>query len=557
MLQFLRIRDYALIEDIEVEFHDGFNVLTGETGAGKSIIVGALNLVLGARASSEAVRTGATKARIEASFRITAASQKLANLLREHDIETEDGVLLLARVVSAEGGSRAYAGGQTVPLAVLAAIGDELVDLHGQHEHQSLLNNDTQLSLLDSFAGCDQMRQTVANLVGELREIERELAAHEGDERERERRADFLRHEIGEIDRAGLASGEEEELRARRNVVANAEKIVAAASLAHGALYENDAGDSALERVSQALQALEDLAAIDQRFAGMVNDLNAVMDQIGAVADEVREFTSLGEYDPSELDSLNSRLTTIRDLARKYGATVDDILAYRERSAAELAAYENRDARLEALNKDRGRLQSQAGEAASKLSSERAKAARKLNKAITTALQDLGMAGALFVAGIEPCGLNRNGADRVSFLLAANPGEQPKPLQQVASGGEISRVMLAIKSVFAESDAIPTLIFDEIDAGVGGAVANRVAEKLHALSAHRQVLCITHLAQIAARAGTHFHVSKDAGNGRVRTHVARLDANARVSEVARLLDGSVTGVSIEHAKSLLASRNNA
>lgn len=554
MLQFLRIRDYALIEDIEVEFHDGFNVLTGETGAGKSIIVGALNLVLGARASSDAVRTGASKARIEASFKLAGVSRNLIELLHEQDIEAEEGVLLLARVVSAEGGSRAYAGGQTVPLAVLAAIGDELVDLHGQHEHQSLLNNDTQLSLLDSFAGCDPTRQTVAKIVGELRAIERELAALEGDERERQRRVDFLRHEIGEIDRAGLVSGEEEELRARRNVVANAEKIVAAASLAHGALYENDVGDSAVERVSQALQALEDLAAIDERFAGLVNDLNAVMEQIGTVANGVREFTSLGEYDPAELDSLNERLTLIRDLGRKYGATVDDILTYRERSAAELAAYDNRDARLEALTKDRSRLQTQAREVATKLSSERAKAARKLNKAITTSLQDLGMAGAVFVTGIEPCDLGRNGTDRVTFLLAANPGEQPKPLQQVASGGEISRVMLAIKSVFAESDAIPTLIFDEIDAGVGGAVANRVAKKLHALSAHRQVLCITHLAQIAARAGTHFHVSKEAGNGRVRTRVAPLDANARVSEVARLLDGSVTDVSIEHAKSLLATR---
>lgn len=551
MLETLHIQNYALIDDLEVEFEPGFNVLTGETGAGKSIIVGALNLVLGARASSEVVRQGQKKAKIEALFRIPEPSKTLQTVLERHAIELEEDGLLLARVVSAEGRSKAYAGGALVPVAVLAEIGDELVDMHGQHEHQSLLKPDRQLELLDAYAGTEALAAETSERVSRLRRVEKELEELEQSDRERERRLEFLRFEVDEIDSAGLAPGEEEELRVRRNLIANAEQVVQASGRAYQLLYESD-GSSANDAVGEALSEIEALVRYDERFRTLAERLDRIRAEVEETATEIRGYSEGVDFEPEELETLNARLALLGGLKRKYGENVDAVLAYREKAAAELDRFEQRDQHLDRLRKEQAGVLQEATTAAETLSGKRKKAAAKLDKAITGALAELGMKGGRFQTRFEGASLSRTGIDKVTFELSANPGEPLKPLRQVASGGEVSRVMLAVKTVFADADRIPTLIFDEIDAGVGGAVALKVADRLRGLAGSHQTICVTHLAQIAASAQAHFRVSKTTSKGRTQTAVSHVGAEDRLEELARLLGGSVSERGLEHARELLA-----
>lgn len=552
MLETLRIANYALIDAIEIDFSSGFNVLTGETGAGKSILVGALNLVLGARASADALRDGADRASIEAVFRLRRVSPRLKTILDDAGVALDGAELLLARVITADGRSRAYAAGSLVPLATLAAIGDELVDMHGQHDHQSLLRPDRQLDLLDAYGGLDDELAALATAVRSLRETEQALKKLEGDDRDRIRRLEFLKFELKEIEDAGPQPGEEAELKSRRTLIANAEAIAEAASAAYTALYDGE-GAAAAEAVDKAAHALEALAGIEPRFAPLCAQLDEVRIAIGAIADEVRGFTEAIDFDPEELNAINQRLVLLKTLLKKYGPTMDDVLAYAEKAREEIDGHERRDERLESLKADAVRLRAEAEKHAAALSQKRKAAGKKLVKAVTAALQDLGMAGALFDVSIAAGELTMHGIDRVEFLLAANKGERAKALRQVASGGEISRIMLALKATFAKADAIPTLIFDEIDAGVGGAVANAVARKMNELATSHQVIAITHLPQIAAAAGRHFHVAKSSAKGRTITRVERVESETRVAELARLLDGSVSEVSLEHARALLGA----
>jgi DNA repair protein RecN (Recombination protein N) len=550
MLEMLRIQNYALIDDLEIDFREGFNVLTGETGAGKSIIIGALNLVLGARAAGEVVRGDAGSAKIDAIFRVPKPSRRLAALLKQHDIVAEDAELMLSRVITAEGRSRAYAGGSLAPISVLAALGDELVDLHGQHEHQSLLKPDRQLDLVDAFAGTETLAGDVAAMVTRLRDLEKVVAELESDDRERARRMEFLRHEVHEINAADLQPREEETLKARRNLIANAEKIFALASHARTSLYEGEEA-SAIAGLDGALSDLNELAQIDDQFRRLRDLLSGVRAEVEEAAADLRVFTERIEFNPDELDRVNERLVVIGDLRRKYGGSIESILEYRDRSMAQIDAYDSRDQRLAELHGQRTDLRGKVQATAVALSQKRKAAARKLDKQITAALQELGMKGGRFETDVEPAGLALTGIDHAEFLLAANPGEKIKPLRQVASGGEIGRIMLALKAVFAEADKIPTLVFDEIDAGVGGHIARNVAGKLRGLAESHQVICITHIAQIAAAARRHYNVAKSTQGGRSVTSVVRVEDTARAEEIARLLDGSVSAVSMKHARALL------
>lgn len=550
MLELLRIQNYALIDELEVEFGPGFNALTGETGAGKSIVVGALNLVLGSRASSEAVREGAGQAKVEALFRLGKPAPRLRRLLRQYEVELEDDSLLVSRVVTAEGRSRGYLGGRLVPVSVLAEFGDELVDLHGQHEHQSLLQPERQMELLDGFAGTHEQVEQVGALVGTVRELEREIAALEGVDQERARRLEYLKHEAAEIAAAELRAGEEEELRSRRNLIQNAEHIASLAGHARAVLYE-DEERPAITALDAAEADIRELARLDDRFVVYVEQLAAARAAVEEVAGEIRRFADGLEFDAEELERLNGRLALLSELRRKYGSSVEEVIAYGERAAAEVAAYEGRDERLVALRGQRTRALAEAMAAARGLSAKRQAAARKLDKQVTAALQELGMKGGTFQTALEACELGASGVDRVEFLLAANVGEKAKALRQVASGGEISRIMLGLKAVFAGADRIPSLIFDEIDAGVGGQIARKVADKMAALAQSHQVICITHIAQIAAAAGRHFHVAKSVRHGRTSTAVTHVEGEGRVVEIARLLDGSASDVSIKHARVLL------
>jgi DNA repair protein RecN (Recombination protein N) len=552
MLETLRVQNYALIDELEVDFREGFNVLTGETGAGKSIVVGALNLVLGARAERDAVREGADRTKVDALFRIRKPSARLAAILKEADIELIEGELLLSRVVTGDGRSRAYVCGNIVPVAVLANIGEELVDLHGQHEHQSLLKPDRQLDLVDAIARVDAESIVIAERVSRWRKLEREIADLAADDREKARQVEFLRFELSEINGARLEAGEEEDLRQRRSIITNAEKVYGLATQAYTSLYEAE-GTAAVDSIDVALIALEELAEIGGQFGPLVEQLRESRANIEAVASEVRVYTQEVEYNPDELNALNQRLALIGDLKRKYGDSVETILAYRDKAAAEIERFEQRDERLAGLQHERDVLLEETRKLAKALSDKRKKAAKGLDKQVAANLQDLGMKGAVFETRFEETELASRGVDRVEFYLAANPGEKPKPLRQVASGGEISRIMLALKVVSADADRIPTLIFDEIDAGVGGAVALKVAERLRKLSCSHQTLCITHLPQIAAAAENHYNVTKATNKGRTLTRVVRVEEESRVEEVARLLDGSLSKASLEHARVLLKS----
>lgn len=553
MLATLRVQNFALIDTVEIDFQNGFNALTGETGAGKSILIGALNLALGARSSSEVLRAGASKVQIDAIFQIPSPGRRLSELLAAQDIEWEGGELHLSRTIAQDGRSRGYINGALIPIAVLSAIGDELVDLHGQHDHQSLLRSERQLELLDAFGGSEEAVVAMRKDVAAYRALKSEIDDLEADDRDRTRQMEFLRFEVTEIDDAGLEPGEDVELKARINLITNAESILQSAQSVYAHLYENEDG-AAIDQLTRAARDLDELVDMDERFAPLASQLADAQAAIEAVASEIRSYTDGFDFDAEELDSLNRRNSLLGTLRRKYGNSVEEILAYRDKIAAELDGYENRDEKLAALKAQAKAQYDALTIAGEKLTRSRKKAATKLEKQVSEALQDLGMKGARFAAGLEAAPISSTGFDRATFQLAANQGESLKPLKSVASGGEISRIMLAIKTVLAQADTIPTLIFDEIDAGIGGDVARMVAEKMKAVAASHQVLSVTHLAQIAAVADAHFTVAKASRNGRTRTDVQALSGADREKEIARLLDGSISKVSLEHAQALLTGK---
>lgn len=551
MLQTLRIQNFALIDDLEVNFAAGFNVLTGETGAGKSIIIHALNLVLGARASSEAVRSGSKQAKIDTIFRMDSLPPALHSILDEHAIEAEVGELHVTRIVSAEGRSRAYVDGTLIPAGVLAAIGEELVDLHGQHEHQSLVHPDKQRDLLDAYAGTETQRDALRQAVEDWRALQREIEALESTDREQTRHLEFLKFEVEEIDGADLTPDEEPELESLRNRIMNSEAIYQSTAQIMQWLSDSEDTPSASDLLGQACRELEHLASLDTEYGPLLEGLEGIRDQLSDQLNAIQRLADGVEYDPQELDRLNTRLNQIRALKRKFGDTVEAVLAYADEARAKVAALENRDSRLAELKARESEVFEGARTLAEKLSKARKSSAKKLAKAITEIVQELGMSGAVFDVTFAEIPLSSSGIDAVEFKLAANPGEPAKGLRQVASGGEVSRIMLAIKSVFAEIDSIPTLIFDEIDTGVGGAIANHIGNRMRALALSHQTICVTHLPQIAAAGDAHYHVSKSSDGKVTTTRVEHMSHKRRVEELARLLDGDITPLSMDHAEALL------
>jgi len=536
---------------VEVDFQPGFNVLTGETGAGKSILIGALNLVLGARSTGDVLRQGTDKAQIDAIFLLPRLSRRLKDLLKAHDLTLDGPELHLSRVITKDSRSKGYVNGAMVPISVLSDIGDELVDVHGQHDHQSLLKSDRQLELLDAYAGTEDDVSSLRGQVESYRALMERIEVLANDDRDRTRQMEFLRFEVTEIDEAHLEPGEGEALKARINLITNSETIFQAAQRAYTTLYEQEDG-AVVDLLGLANRELDELAEIDERFTPLAAQLTEAQAAIEAIASELRGYTEELEFDPEELNELNRRNALIGALKRKYGGSVEEILAYRDKAAAELDSYENRDEQLAALKKEAAALRTAIESAGKLLTAARQKAARKIEKEVTAALQDLGMKGAQFEAFLQPVDMSLSGFDRANFQLAANKGESMKPLKQVASGGEISRIMLAIKTVLAKADTIPSLIFDEVDAGIGGDVARKVAQKLRAIASSHQVLSITHLAQIAAVGDAHFTVAKASTNGRTKSQVSPISGEAREKEIARLLDGSISKVSLDHARELLS-----
>ena len=561
MLVELHVTNFALIDHLDLSFGAGLNILTGETGAGKSIIIDALGLALGERAGHDLVRTGAGKATVEAVFDLTNAPnetrQKLVDAGLSGEDESEDGdTLFVTRELAKNGGkSSCRINGRLMPVAMLKEIAEGLVDVHGQHEHQSLLAADRHIDILDNWGGKDALalRQRVANLSGEANRLKREREKLRTDARERARMLDLYRFQQEEIVGASLKADEEDELTADRTRLANSEKLSAAATDAYATLSGAERGSGALDALNAALAAVEHAAGLDENLAPLIETLQSAVVYAEDAARGLRVYQETVEFNPERLEEIETRLDLIRTLKRKYGETLGEIITYGADLTAKLNDLENSEAREEELTREIANSESELASAAGKLTTLRKKAAVKFAAGITRELTDLGMSATKFEVAIEPQAVSSKGADKIEFLLSPNPGEPLRPLAKIASGGEMSRIMLAMKSVLAKSGTIPTMIFDEIDVGVGGRTAQTIGDKLEALAKDAQILCITHLPQIASRAATHFYIEKRVQDGRTTVSVAPLDSEGRIDEIARMLGGSRRSEAVvQHAREMLS-----
>ncbi len=562
MLVELHVTNFALIDHLDLSFGAGLNILTGETGAGKSIIIDALGLALGERAGHDLVRTGAGKATVEAVFDLKNAPDEMRQKLADAGLDGEEGeedsdTLFVTRELAKAGGkSSCRINGRLMPVAVLKEIAEGLVDVHGQHEHQSLLAADRHIDILDNWGGKEalSLRQQVADLSGEVNKLKREREKLRTDARERARMLDLYRFQQEEILGAGLKEDEENELTADRSRLANSEKLSAAATDAYATLSGAERGSGgALDALNAALSAVEHAAGLDENLAPLVETLQSAVVYAEDAARGLRVYQETVEFNPERLEEIETRLDLIRTLKRKYGETLPEIIAYGKDLAAKLDDLENSEAREEELTLGIANTETKLTSAAAKLTTLRKKAAVKFAAGITRELTDLGMSATKFEVAIEPQAVSGKGADKIEFLLSPNPGEPLRPLAKIASGGEMSRIMLAMKSVLAKSGTIPTMIFDEIDVGVGGRTAQTIGDKLEALAKDAQILCITHLPQIASRAATHFFIEKQVHDGRTTVSVAPLDSEGRVDEIARMLGGSRRSEAVvQHAREMLS-----
>jgi DNA repair protein RecN (Recombination protein N) len=553
MLVSLRIRNLALIEDLTWELGPGFNTLTGETGAGKSILIDALSLLLGERADKSLIRTGADGCAVEAELELREAARRgeIDAALAEMGAEPcEEATLLLKRTVSAAGANRQFVNGSPVPLQGLKTIGDLLVDVHGPHDHQSLLATEKQAELLDAYGKLGPLRAACAAAARAVREIEQERATLEMSEAEREQRLSLLQHQVGEIEGAQLQAGDDERLEGNYRAAANGQAIVEQAAAITGILQE--AEGAVLGQLAQVERALAAWQRLDPSIAEAAALNHEAIARAQELLTAVQERAERVDLDPAQLRQLEERLNLVQSLKRKYGGSVEAVLAFGEKAAAQLAALESRVELLGTLGQREKAAREKLGHAAGELSKARKKIAGPLGEKISQELRALGFAKAVF--RVELAALPQPGAaggDAVEFIFAPNPGEAARPLRAIASSGEMARVMLAVKTTLAEVDEIPILIFDEVDANVGGETAAQVGAKLRGLGRSHQVLCITHLPQVAAQGASHFAVEKREKQGRTVTALTRLEGAARQRELARMLGGQ-TEAALALAKSLLA-----
>jgi DNA repair protein RecN (Recombination protein N) len=553
MLVALRIRNLALIEDLTWELGPGFNTLTGETGAGKSILIDALNLLLGERADKSLIRTGADACAVEAEMTLAegARLREINAALAEIGAEPCDGgTLLLKRSVSAAGANRQFLNGSPVSLQGLKTIGDLLVDVHGPHDHQSLLSQEKQAELLDAYGKLGPQRAACATAAAALREIEQERASLELSEAEREQRVAMLQHQVGEITGAKLAPGDDERVDNDYRAASHAQNIVEQAAVISGLLSEAD--NAVLAQLAQVKRALNAWQRMDASIAGAEALNRAAIAQLQELLAAVQDRAERVDLDPAQLRQLEDRLNLIQSLKRKYGGTVENVIAFGEKAAAQLTALESHAETLAGLTQREKKARAGLDAAAADLTKARRKIAGPLGEKISQELRALGFTKSTFQVEITPAAKpGPTGADAVDFIFAPNPGESPRPLRAIASSGEMARVMLAVKTTLAEVDEIPILIFDEVDANVGGETAAQVGRKLRGLGRSHQVLCITHLPQVAAQGQCHYAVEKTVKQNRTVTELTTLDGPARQRELARMLGGQTTA-SLALAKSLLA-----
>lgn len=548
MLELLHIENIAIIEAADIEFAPGFNALTGETGAGKSIVIDSLSAVLGQRTSRELIRTGAEKAFVSAAF-----SGMAPELTEELGIQPEaDGTLLLQREIQTDGKNVCRVNGRPVTVGQLRALGARLLNIHGQHDGQQLLDEEQHIVYLDSFGRVESLAITYAEKYKNFTDIRRQIGALQMDEAEKVRRVDTLQYQIEELRRAKLTPGEEEELTARRGMLRNAEKFLDAVAGADYALNGDDSGGGALSALRQAQDALSGVRHLDDAFGQLYERLGEAYSEVYDIAATVEDKRGELDVSPGELDRVESRMDLLYRLKKKYGATVEDMLDYQARCEVELAQIEDAGDTLARLEQALSKAEKEARQAAQALSDARKAAAEQLTSQILAELQQLDMGKIRFAVDFAEKPLDRDGMDTVRFLMSANVGEELRPIHKIASGGELARIMLAMKNVLSEQDHVGTMVFDEVDTGVSGRAAQKVAEKMARISRRKQVLCVTHLPQLAAMADTHFSVEKGERGGRTYTEVRRLDREQRRRELARLTGGShVSQTMLDGAEELL------
>jgi len=552
MLRSLTIRDLAIIDELDVQFGPGLNVLTGETGAGKSIIAGALTLVLGGRAGADAVRSGCARATVDALFDVGASPEAMA-LVEGLGYDAPDGELLLTREIQDTGKSVARIGGRPATIGNLREVGDRLMDLHGQHEHQSLLSVRHHLDVLDAWGGTELAgtRDSVAELWGRMRDAERRLAGIATDERERLRLADLYRYQIRDIADAKLEPGEDGALSDELLRLRNTERLRQAVHTALQSLHGSDA--SALGLLASAGRDLDGASAVDPALQASAETVNAARFEIEEAARGLTRYLDELDADPHRLDAVQDRLDRISDLKRKYGPTIEEVLEFGRQAAQSLAAMESSDADAVALQAELDSCRVRFDAQCSALTDLRRAAAQRFAQLVGHELGELAMQRAGFQVSIEPAEPGPSGRDAVEFLLCTNPGEAFRPLARIASGGEISRVMLAIKSAAAATTPLPTMVFDEIDVGIGGRTADVVGHKLRHLARSAQVICITHLPQIAMVADSQYAITKSEASGRTVVRMSRLEPEDRVEELSRMIAGTeITDAAREHVRELLA-----
>ncbi|HSR12291.1 MAG TPA: DNA repair protein RecN, partial [Thermodesulfobacteriota bacterium] len=553
MLTRLTIRNFAIIDQVNAEFGPGMNALTGETGAGKSILVDALNLLLGSRSSAEMIRTGEEEAAVEACFDVGDRGIPLLENLGADKAEP----LLVRRLIARSGRSRAFINGSAVPLKLLQDVGEELLNIYGQHEHQDFLDPSRHIDILDGSGGLLPLRKTYQEKYFAWSRAVAELNEASARKKERAQRADFLAFQSEEIARARVKRGEDEELAGERSRLAHAEKLYAIADFGAEVLY-GESG-SAVERLKSALQRLKEGAKLDPALSGPAESAASALFQTEDVASSLRAYRDRVLFDPKRLEAVEGRLDELARLKKKYGPSLDDVLAHREKCEKERAELTGLEERMSQMEDVASQLFGEAAASAAELSRRRKEVGRDLSAKLETELSTLGMKKARFQVGIEDvkgggteARLQEKGTDEVEFLFSPNPGEELKPLARIASGGELSRIMLALKRVFAEETVVKTLIFDEVDSGIGGGTAEIVGRKLKEISRKHQIFCITHLAQIASLADVHYRVTKKESGGRTHVEVKKLSDRDRTEEIARMLGGvKITEKTLEHAREML------
>jgi DNA repair protein RecN (Recombination protein N) len=552
MLRHLRVTNFAILSDVAIELGGGMNVLTGETGAGKSLIVEAVNLLRGGRASADIPRAGADEAVVEAIVEVPEdLAAHVASVIEGAGLPRGDGgEVFIRRVIQRGGRSRTYVNGALTTLARLAELGALLIDLSGQHQHQGLVDPGRHLEILDAFAGEPQLGAAMTAAWSELRRCDDDVAALGGDDRAREARIDYLRYQLEELDGAALQPGEDASIDVERARLASVDQLQGAARAAEELLYAGD--DSARDRVAAAAREVERAARTDPGLEPVTRQLGEIETLIDDAADHLRGYADKLEGDPERLAWLDERLALIRRLIRKHSGSLDEVIARAGALRGELDALLGREARLAELAALRATAAAAAMAAATAVSRSRQHAARRLEKEVGAALVELGMGSARLSVIVEARALGPSGGDRIELMLASNKGEDLRPLTKVASGGELSRIMLALKLALRRADEVATYVFDEVDTGIGGATAQVVGSQIRSVADHRQVLCVTHLPQIAAYADQHFHVEKTELAGRTETHVRKLGAAARKDELARMLGGHATSKAKAHAAELLA-----